>query len=226
MTKIRNLEWLRDGVDRKLNMDRSQPDQALTGTTDDEYDQVDEALNEAAENLLEDIRVKIDPTLLLEFDTYTWPSDQLTFELPPQITSDALYAIEDITDADPGTFLYIFDRGMDYHPTVFWLRSNTLQWGTSGAPSEKSLRFFYYPLAQDMKKPGDEPTGIPPRYRRLLIQDAAISLREDMEDTAPTAWYNRRNRMWDRMLIGMSEGRPVLGNRARIFLDSVEGDFI
>lgn len=226
MSKRRNLAWLRVETSRIVNFNQGQPDQDFDGTSDDAWDEIDAAINEAYENLLHDMIAETDPDMFMVNEELTWSSGDLTYQLPEHLEQDNLEWIEDITSSDPGDIVWVHGRGINYYPDVLWKDYRTLQWGTSGPSGDRSLRFHHMARAADMKQPEDIPEYVPARFRKILAWDAAIILRTEAEDEAPSQWLGHRNAVWEKIEILLSQGRPRLTNRARIVVDRLEDDHV
>ena len=219
-----NLAWLRIETARLVNFNAGQPDEDFDGTEDDAWANIDDALNEAYTNLLNALIVETDPDLFTQAVSLQWPVGQLTLKLPSFLTREALLCIEDITSSNPGELVWITARDAAHTPNVMWLDGETMQWGTEGPPSTKTLRIHFQAFATEMKMSTDEPVHIPARFRRLLVWDAGIILRTMADDAAPQAWVLHRNKLYEQMELMLSQGQPRMTNRARIMMDHLEND--
>lgn len=141
----------------------------------------------------------------------TWPSGDLTFELPTGITGKTLIRVYDRTDNDPGLPLEIADNGNASR--TFWKDYKTLQWGsTTGPGSDKTLAFVYYADAADMAEDGDEPWLIPPENREVLYWSAALDLRLRADEIVPREWKEQhkdaQSDFWKKVSLGRPSDAP------------------
>ena len=221
----KNLGWIRSGVSKIVNFNEDQPDQDFDGSDDDAYRDIDFAINEAYEGAVEDILAEGDPELMEGFCDDLWPANEQTHKIPSFLEQDMITRIDNITARNPGESVLLYPRGFNYEPTNFFVDRNTLQWGTSGPPADTTYRYFYSMYAKEMHKAVDEPILVPRRYRKLLQWDAAINLRTMAEDEAPPRWMQHREKIWERMILAASKGRPTIGNKSRIQVLNQEADF-
>jgi hypothetical protein len=149
-----------------------------------------------------------------KFFEFTWESDETTRTLPEQLKGKDLISFLDVTNVDPGYEIQFDDQG--FGADVFWKDNETLQWGTNGPGSDRTIRVTYYADAEELQADNEEPTLIPDANRQLLVWASAIYLRLKADELAPAEWrreYNEHQLDYWKVL---SRGRPSIGNEPTI----------
>ncbi len=142
-----------------------------------------------------------------EFTDITWTASSVTYTLPASIDAHEVLRFVDITDTNPGTRLQFSPEGLsgDLHVRD----RKTLQWGTSGPASDRTIRVFYYALPVDMVADLDEPELIPDSFREILVWAAAVRLRVIGDEEAPRAWVTQLNTLREDYWKAISRGWPM-----------------
>lgn len=188
---VKNLAWLRAGLQQKLNFNPAQTDQDFQGPSSNLNALLDGYLNEAyiLETNLAKIEFGFQPFTLRH--TLTWAASSQTLTVPRILLDHQIYKIEDETDAVPGKLLWIGTDG-GRSQTIAWRDRDTLQWGSAGPGSARTLTVFYSAAANPLVEASHEPDLIPPQYRHLLIWSAAILGRYESDEEAPMGWIAQR----------------------------------
>jgi|TARA_Y100000310_G_scaffold20944_1_gene20268 hypothetical protein len=183
-----------------LNFNASQTDQDFT------LAQVKNAINRAYRR--EYVRARQEGTrrFFITTTNVVWPASQATLELPNNLQGAQIVRVCDVTSSTPGTELIFSDYGNvgDLH----WLNRNTLQWGTGGPSSEKTIQFEYFPGITKMIQDDDEPDLIPSEHREIIFWSSAIDLRNRADEMAPQAWLFERENLRMDFWKEISKNRP------------------
>lgn len=138
----------------------------------------------------------------------SWPSGQVTLELPSSLDQANLIGIYDITNANPGNQIVIRETAQD-NGDAFWLDYKTLQWASTGPSEDKTLQVHYLARAETLAGDADSPTLIPPQFHWVLVWSAATYLRKIADEDAPQSWMSElkdwRHRYWK----FLTRGRPL-----------------
>jgi len=134
-----------------------------------------------------------------------WPGGSVTMILPPELNEEALIGISDITTASIGTPLVFSDDGIS--GDIFWKDHQTIQWGTNGPPSDKTLRFTYYASVEELVNDGDVPMLIPAKFHELIAWSAALFLQQISDQEMTEAWVFERNELRIDFWKWLSRGR-------------------
>jgi len=195
-----NFLELQDEVKELLNFNASQIDQDFTLV------QVKNAINRAYRREYVRARQEGSRRYFITTTNVTWPASAATLALPENLQGAQITRVTDITSNDPGTELIFSDFGNI--GDLFWANHRTLQWGTSGPSSAKTLKFEYFANAEKMVHDYDTPDLVPPEHRELIFYSAAIDLRNRADEMAPQAWmYERENLRMD-FWKDVSKNRP------------------
>ena len=183
-----------------LNFNASQTDQDFTLV------QVKNAINRAYRREYVRARQEGSRRYFISTTDVSWPSDAATLELPARLKGAQIVRVSDVTGNDPGSELMFSDYGNV--GDIFWLNRNTIQWGTNGPSSNKTLRFEYFPKTTDMIQDDDEPDLVPPEHRELIFWTAAIDLRNRADEMAPQSWLMERENLRMDLWKDISKNRP------------------
>ena len=148
-----------------------------------------------------------------------WTANQNTFVLPTHIRHRQMYEVWDVTSGDLGTRVHFGDNGLDGN--IFWLDHKTLQWGTSGPGTDRTLRVQYYAEPEELIADSDEPTLIPVPFHELLVWSAAVWLRSIADEKPPEAWVMQREELRFGYYKHIARGRPVT---TKPWIDPHEGE--
>tara|TARA_Y100000034_G_C6702511_1_gene309907 strand:- start:19 stop:666 length:648 start_codon:yes stop_codon:yes gene_type:complete len=183
-----------------LNFNASQTDQDFT------LKQVKNAINRAYRR--EYVRGRQEGTrrFFITTKSVEWASSAATLELPLTLQGAQIVRVVDITGGTPGTELLFSDFGNV--GDLFWLNRNTIQWGTNGPGSAKTIQFDYFPKAGKMVQDDDEPDLMPEEHRELIFYSAAIDLRNRADEMAPQAWLMERENLRMDFWKDISKNRP------------------
>ena len=183
-----------------LNFNTSQTDQDFT------LKQVKSAINRAYRR--EYVRARQEGTrrFFIATTSVVWPASQATLGLPVNLQGAQIVRVCDVTSTTPGTELIFSDYG-DVGD-LYWLNRNTLQWGTGGPSSEKTVQFEYFPGITKMVQDDDEPDLIPPEHHDIIFWSAAIDLRNRADEMAPQAWLFERENLRMDFWKDISKNRP------------------
>jgi hypothetical protein len=190
-----------------LNFNPDEEDQDFAGTAAEPWRALDFSINQAYR---EEYKLAVqevgDPSFIKTLQ-FSWPSASTTLSLPASVAGKRISQIDDITSTSPGETIWIQQREGAYQPSVFWLDSNTLQWGTSGPGEDKTLLAVFVQEPIDLVSPIDVPFLIPERHRDLLVWSAAViarMIRDD--DNVPRKWEQQiqslRFAFWNDLMQG------------------------
>jgi hypothetical protein len=137
---------------------------------------------------------------------YTWPAGQVLGNLPATLSRRSIERIRDITNDSIGTVIV---PGQDGRVSqVFWKDRSTLQWGTTGPASDRTLRFDYMAVPEALVADEDVPALIHDDYHEMLAWAAAIQARTIADESVPQVWAQKLNEFradyWDTL----SRGQP------------------
>ena len=183
-----------------LNFNSSQTDQDFT------LAQVKNAINRAYRR--EYVRARQEGTRRFFITTtdVAWPESQATLELPNNLQGAQIVRVSDVTSSTPGAELVFSDYG--HVGDLYWLNRNTLQWGTGGPSSAKTIQFEYFPGITKLVQDDDEPDLIPSEHREIVFWSAAIDLRNRADEMAPQAWLFERENLRMDFWKEISKNRP------------------
>jgi len=201
-----NLGDLKAELKFVLNANTGITDQAVTATAVDIDRHYRNALNEAYIDEVEEAMQIGDIRNFITTTTTTWPSGQVTFDARP-MSELVLHKVEDITDSDPGAQLW-FEQWAD-GVALFWKNAHTIQWGTSGPSSDRTIRFTHVAEPNELVEDFDEPNIMPRRFRHLIAWSAAVILRVVMDEAAPRPFIKRRDDIRARYHKSLSMGKPM-----------------
>lgn len=207
MARRWTLEELIDEVQFKVAFNTGQTDQDFIGPSTDTDKHFRNAINEAYLDEYEDGVQTGDPRWWYYVESITWPANQKRLELPAPLRGKWIISMYDTTNLDPGTAIYISD--FREGATHFWHDHKTLQWGTNGPSSAKTVQVTYLGEPAEMLDDADEPLLIAPRFRHLIAWSAAIKLRVIGDESAPQEWYLQRDKIRERHLKFLSLRGPI-----------------
>lgn len=188
---IKNLDWARQRVARRVHFNQFESDEAFSGPQSDTWNVIDDALNEAGTDIINRAGTSCDPDYFKQTIPYTWTTNAITVTLPQGVDRVSLLEMRDITMGFPGVQVR---PSFGYNSTseIYWSGWNTVTWGVQGPPTDKSILFTAVMGWKILKDPLDEPFFIPYRFRDMWPLQACILLREDIdEDNVPQLWYRR-----------------------------------
>ena len=191
---------LQDETKELLNFNASQTDQDFT------LAQVKNAINRAYRREYVRARQEGSRKYFISTTNVSWASGTATLELPSRLQGAQIIRVCDVTSSDPGSELSFSNFGSA--GDLFWLNRNTLQWGTSGPGSTRTLRFEYFPRTTKMVEDDDEPDLVPAEHRELIFWAAAIDLRNRADEMAPQAWLMERESLRMDLWKDISKNRP------------------
>ena len=198
MAKRWTLEELIEELKYKVAFNEGQTDQDFIGPSDDEDKHFRDAINEAYADEMEEAAQQGDPRWFYTIDSLTWPANQQNLEVPEKLRGKTWVSVYDITTTEPGTPMWFSD--WEDGAVHRWRDSKTLQWGSAGPSSDKTIRITFQAEAEEMVDDGDEPELLPARFRHLLAWSAAIKLRRIADEVVPGGWVSERNDIRERML--------------------------
>lgn len=207
MAKQWTLEELIADLQFKVAYNEGQTDQDFIGPSGDTDRHFRNAINEAYVDEIEEAAQQGDPRWFYVLANVTWPGGQQNLDVPDNLRGKTWVSTYDITTTEPGTPIWWSD--WEDGATHRWRDRNTLQWGTAGPSSDKTLRITYQAEPEEMLDNGDEPELVPPRFRHLLAWSAAIKLRRIADEQVPQGWVIERNDIRERMLKFFTLRGPV-----------------
>lgn len=222
MAEIRNLAWLRTEVAFQVNFGQDNPNEDFGGQTGDPWTRIDIGINRAYRTEWRKAVNEVGGTRFWDIETVVWPAAQVTLQLPGWLNDTSIMYIDDETDSQPGTRVFInprWSRGASsmYTPELSWRDHDTLQWVSDGPARDTSLLFTYVAEPRKLKDELDEPTLIPYAHRDVIVQSAAVILRFFSEDSAPAEWKAELKDLRQDFWASISSSRPrdPIGNRIR-----------
>jgi len=207
-TETINLTRLRFLLSQKLTFNSAQTDQDFAGPSSNRNAILDEYLFEAYTEEVNLAKIEVGYNPFLFRSTLTWSASSQTLMIPRRLLDHQIYRIDDETDSTPGQVLWIGTDG-GRTTTVAWRDRDTLQWGTTGPASARTLTAFYSGMANKMTEATQEPDLIPPQYRHLLVWSAAIIGRMEADEMAPPSWLQRRDELRRQFWLLLSRGQVV-----------------
>ena len=195
-----NFKELQDETSELLNFNSGQTDQDFTAS------QIKNAVNRAYKREYVRARQEGVRRFFITATDVVWPAGAATLELPERLAGAQLIRVTDVTSGPLVAELIFSDNGSvgDLH----WANRNTLQMGTSGPSSEKTLRFQYFPGVTKLVTDDDEPSMIPEEHHELVFYSAAIDLRNRADEIAPQAWVFERESLRQDFWKDISRNRP------------------
>lgn len=219
-----DVQWLRDEVARLLDFDSTQADQAYAGGTNDVWSTIDAALTRAYTKIVNETKLEVPHAHFKMNLSITWPASQQTYVLPDDIATANLLSFWDVTDSDMGIKMFIYDTPVGV--SLYWKDYKTIQWGTEGPPSARTLKLDYIANPEELNTPAQVPVLVPYRHRHLLMWEGAIQARlEADEDNIPRLWLSEAGQCMQRYIVDLSKGKLQFSNRARI-LDLDQQDIV
>ncbi len=192
MASIKNLAWLRAKLSRKLNFNSTQTDQDFAGPTSNAFAMLDDYINEAYVSEVAGGKIEFGLSQFQLRQSFTWAASAVTKTVPQNLRDQQIIRLEDTTNQSPGELLWVGnDGGMS--TTIFWADYSTLQWGSVGPGSARTITAFYVASAVEMENAIDEPWLIPPDHRYLLLWSAACIARAESDERAPEEWLRQRD---------------------------------
>lgn len=213
MSATYNVEWLLKKLKWVVNYNEGQPNQNYRGPSTQTDKHFLDALNEAYQSIIRKAR-ETRAQAWRHIHDVTWPSADVTFELPDELKNKQVTLVRDITDGIDGPIVDIGDFQDRFE--VFRRDFKTLQWGTTGPGRDTTLRFFYLVAAEPLIHNAQVPELVPEEFKMLLVYEAAFELRIVSENRAPEAWYKKIEEMSESFHKLVSRGWPMESNIPRI----------
>lgn len=195
-----NFGELKDETSELLNFNSGQTDQDFTAA------QIGSAVNRAYRR--EYVRARqegVKEWFILTTDI-TWAAAAATVTVASSLQGAQIIKIMDITSGLPGTEM-IFSDTADVGD-LSWKDRVTLQWGTTGPASQKTLRIIYFPVSEKMTSDSDVPALVSEEHHELIFYSAAIDLRNRADEMAPQAWLFERESLRQDYWKDISRSRP------------------
>lgn len=206
------LKSFRRIIAKRLNFNVDTANQDFTGSSTDSWAWIDDAINEAYVDEINEAVLECSARPFTAYQTFTWPSGDLTYELPPNMDRNDVLAIFNITGNVRGAPFSIGDRLSGQ--AIVWRTSRILEWGTTGPGQDTSLAFQYVVLPEPLQEPDDVPTLIPARFRYLLVWSALIILRDYADEAAPKAWLAKQYKLRAKFHKYVSTSAPTRGGQS------------
>ena len=195
-----NFIELQDKLDFWLNADSTASDQMFTVANKKT------ALNFVQKTIFNKLQNEVTRENFKTYTDITWPASQVTLVVPNGIEPSNIIHVRDITASTLGPVMHI-----DQLPelsTPHWADRRTMQWGTAGPSSAKTLRVTHYAIPSDMVSDGDTPALLPLQHHELIPLSAVIHLYEVAQIQAPAQWYAAQYAMTQDAIKSMSKGKP------------------
>ena len=136
----------------------------------------------------------------------SWAISVVTLQMPPALSQKGLIRITDITSSDPGPEVLFDETG--FRGGMFWKDRNTIQWGSQGPSSARTLQVLFFAEPTPLDKDGDEPDLVPEGFHDLIALSAAVWLRT-IADSPPQNWVMLQNEMRIDLYKFLSKGKPM-----------------
>jgi hypothetical protein len=195
-----DFKTLQDEVSELLNFNSTQTDQDFTTT------QIKKAINRAYAREYRKARQEGLRQWFSSVTEITWLSGAVTLSLPGSVKRNQISRIIDVTNSDPGCQLMVDDNG--FLGDVHWKDRSTLQWGSEGPSSNRTLRVEYMAEPEEMSADDDVPELIAPDHHELIFYSAAIDLRTRADEVSPQSWAMERQELRMDFYKDVSRGRP------------------
>lgn len=202
-----NLGDLIDRLKFVVSFNDDQTDQDFIGPAADTDKHFRWAINEAYVDEIEEASQICDNRWFYRNLEGTWAANAVTYDLPESVETAQLVAITDTTNDALGEPVWI--TGRHEGALRFWKDSNTIQWGTTGPASARTLLFTYVGQPIEMTEDSDVPDLLPSRFRHVLVWAAAIKLRAIADEAVPPDFVRQRNQIRERLHKALSMGRPT-----------------
>jgi len=196
-----NFTELQNRLKFVLDFNDTQTDGAFTAT------RVKQALNLAYEREVFKAEAEGSRRYFKTTTSFTWPAGQLTYALTAPLSQATIIRMSDVTSTDPGYNLVFSEQG--FSGDLHWKDRKTIQWGTTGPGSAKTIRVEYYPRPTELVEDEDELEMIPVQFHELLVWSAAVFLRTVADERPPQHWVNERDEFRIDFWKFLSQGRPI-----------------
>lgn len=203
-----NLGWLRQELQLLINFNPNQTDQDFAGPSSNANALLDRFLYQAYVKETNAAKLEIGFQEFILRHSLTWTASEQTKVLPRKLIDHQIYKIDDETDSIPGTPLWVGTDG-GRSSIVAWRDRNTLQWGSAGPGSDRTLMCFYAASANRLVEASQEPELIPPQYRYLLVWSAAIIARSHSDEAVSPLWLAERAEWRQQYHLLLSRGTIV-----------------
>lgn len=139
--------------------------------------------------------------------SFSWAAADVTVTLTTPALDKQLTRIFDITSsANTPVELVVGDR--PERGDIWWKDRSTLQWGSAGPGSARTIRVEYIADAGELVSDTDEPVLIVPAHRYILVWSTCKLLRLKADERVPSSWdaelEEARLSWWKEL----SRGRP------------------
>jgi len=195
-----NREELRTDLEETLNASPAQAHQDFSEA------KLNKALNRAYVREVEFAKLVGVKEFFIARKQFTWPVNQQRFEFPLWLRRAQSYKFMDITGGRPGRSLMGTATPVD--GLVYFFDEKTLQWGTTGPGSARTIEVIYYGQAADMESDMEEPSIIPAGFHELLVWSAAIQLRLGSDEASPGGWSRAHEDLQAAYQLFVAKGRP------------------
>ena len=195
-----NFGELKSETGELLNFNAGQTEQDFTAS------QIGKAVNRAYRREYVRARQEGVRRFFLSATDVVWPASPAVLPLPKRLIGAQLLRVMDITSGSPGSER-VFSEDVATGDLA-WADRGSLQMGTSGPGSAKTLRFFYFPSAEALVNDDDVPGLISEEHHELIFYSAAIDLRNRADEVAPQAWLFERESLRQDFWKDISRNRP------------------
>lgn len=206
----RDLAWLRSQVSWCVDFNEGQTDQSFSGPTTETNKWIDNAVNQAYEFEVNQAQQECGWRPFRRIFEFTWGSGDTTYVLPEHMQYVQHLVWTDITDLDPGVEL-IFDV-----TALHWKDHKTVQWGSTGPGRDTTVRAEYLAAPVPLEHPFDEPELVPPRFRWLIVWQAASKLLTVADQNVPDKWLAEIDSWRSQFHSSLNSGNPIVNDPAVI----------
>lgn len=220
---MKDLEWMIEQLQFKMNVDTGQTDQDFIGPSGDTDKWYRSLINEAGEREVVDAKQEGHISWFLMTLDVTWTASSVTYTLPDALYGRNILMMRDVTNDEVGSELPW--AGKPHGPGIFYKDNKTLQWDTSGPTQDTTIRMVYELNWQELKADADVPDqNMLPQEFAWLIVWAAVDVAKTIADELVPKDYERHLINWrERYWKHVSRGRPGMDNVARIINN--DGDY-
>lgn len=205
----RNLQWLHTELAHLLNFDPDSPDAAYLGSSSDPWALINSLAQEAYERIILDAITSVGSSYMFaRYVDLTWLSTDVTKSVPSNVDYTAILDVRDVTNDTVGESKWIRPLGSSNTSELWWISPGTLQWGTQGPGSDRTLRIWWVG-ADELVDELSEPTLIPFNYRQLWKWTTAVLARRYKdEDNLPERWLEQEDHWRTMFHNSLANGSP------------------